>query len=105
MTTKADLVQYLHHSNFSPMVSTWTEVIDSELFDTWPGLASDLVCKHLLKYLSTTKGNLRQDQKNVRYTKKVPSPNPDTSTPSIQTHIIFLKATEVTGKIATDQTG
>ena len=105
MTTKADLVQYLHRASFSLVVSTWTQAIDSGFFATWPGLTSDLVRKKPPKSLATAKGHLRQDRKNVRSIKKVTSPNPPTRTPSIQTHIIFMKAIEVTGKIATDQTG
>ena len=105
MTTKADLVQYLHRAAFSLVVSTWTQAIDSGLFATWPGLTSDLVHKHLPKSLATAKGDLRQDRKDVRSTKKLPSTNPPTRTPSIRTHTIFMKAIEVTGNIATNQTG
>ena len=61
MTMKADLVQYLHRAIINPVVSTWTQAIDSGFFSTWPGLTSDLVRKHLLKYLATTKSHLRQD--------------------------------------------
>ena len=76
MTTKADLVQYLHCAAFIPVVSTWTQAIDYVFFVTWPGLTSDLVRKHLPKYVVTSKGHLRQDLKKANSTKKVPSPNP-----------------------------
>ena len=29
MTTKCDLVQYLHCASFNPVVSTWTKAIDT----------------------------------------------------------------------------
>ena len=34
MITKADLVQYLHHAAFRPVVYTWTQAIDSSFFAT-----------------------------------------------------------------------
>ena len=104
MKTKADLVQYLHRAAFSPVVSTWTRAIDAGFFATWPGLTSDLVRKHLPKSLATAKGHLRQDRQNIRSTQTVvaPVPVPD---PTSRTHTTFLKAIEVTGNIATDQTG
>ena len=58
ITTKADLVQYLHRTAFEPVVSTWTQAIDSGFFATWPGLTSDLVRKHLPKSIATAKGHL-----------------------------------------------
>ena len=76
MTTKAELVQYLHRASFSLLVSTWTQAIDSGFSTTWPGLTSDLVRKHLPKSLTTSKGHIHQYQINVRSTKKVPSPPP-----------------------------
>ena len=104
-TTKADLVQYLHRAAFSPLVSTWTQAINSGFFATCNGLTSDLVHKHLPNYLATAKGNLRQNRKNVRSTKKVPYLNIPIITPSILTHIIFMKEIKVAGKIATNQIG
>ena len=36
MTTKVDVVQYLHRAAFSLVFSTWTQAIDSGFFATWP---------------------------------------------------------------------
>jgi hypothetical protein len=66
MKTMRDLVHYLHRTCFSPVVKTWTAAIDAGFFTTWPGLTSTLVRKHLPKSISTAKGHLRQDRKNVR---------------------------------------
>ena len=58
MKTKADLVQYLHLCDFSPVVHTWTKAIDAGYLATWPDLTSELVRKHLPKLLATAKGDL-----------------------------------------------
>ena len=52
MTTKADLVQFLYHSAFISVVSTWTKAIDDGYFTTWPILTSKLLHKHLPKSLA-----------------------------------------------------
>ena len=54
MSSKADLIQYMHRFTFIPVVITWTQAIDAGYFSTWPGLTSDLVLKHLPKSLETT---------------------------------------------------
>ena len=51
MTTKRDLVQYLHRYAGCP-------AIQAGYFATWPGLTVELLRKHLLKSLATTKGHL-----------------------------------------------
>ena len=65
MTTKRDLVQYLHRADFSPVVSTCNKSIDAGYFATWNGLTSKLVCKHLPLSIYTTKGHLWQDCQNI----------------------------------------
>ena len=65
LSTKSDIVQYLHRSAFIPVVLTWTSAITSGFFTTWPGLTSDLVRKHFPKRLATSKGHLHQYWKNV----------------------------------------
>ena len=113
VTTKRDLVQYLHRVDFSPVVSTWTKAIDTGYFSTWTGLTSKLVRNYLPLSLSTTKGHIRQDRQNIRYTKPVlPTLIPETSSLSehdptnksqVRSNCIFIKAITVTGKISTDQ--
>ena len=58
MTTKRNLVQYLHRCAGCPNFSTWTRDIQAGYFATWPGLTVELLRKHLLKSLATTKGHL-----------------------------------------------
>ena len=76
MKTKVDLFEYLHCAAFRPVVSTWTQAINSGFFATWPGLISNLVRKHIPKSLAMAKGHLCQDWKNFRSTKKVLSTPP-----------------------------
>ena len=44
LSTKSDIMQYLHQSAFSPVVSTWTTTITSGFFTTWPGLNTSGLC-------------------------------------------------------------
>ena len=76
LSTKSNIVQYLHRSTFSPVVSTWTAAITSGFFTTWPGLTSSLVRKHFPKSLATAKCHLRQDRKNVRSTRSTSPATP-----------------------------
>ena len=114
MRTKVDLVTYLHLCAWSPVVDTWTKAIDVHHFDTWPGLTSALVRKHLPKSLPTAKGHLKMTRKNVRSTKPRDSSSPTTTVmtnagslpePHIRTNLVVVRTIELTGKLATDQTG
>ena len=117
MSTKSDLVHYLHRAAFSPVISTWTKAINAVYYTTWPGLTSQLVRKHLPKALATSQGHLRQQQRNVQSTKTTATPSIDNNTPEmttpsfpikeprVRTKMSFLKSIKVTGKISTDQTG
>jgi hypothetical protein len=48
-TNKGDFVRFLHAAAFSPVQDTWLKAIRAGHFATWPGLAEDLVRKHLPK--------------------------------------------------------
>ena len=58
MTTKLDLVCYLHRTDFIPVISTWTSAINAGYYTNWTGLASHLVRKYLPKALATAQGRL-----------------------------------------------
>ena len=109
MSTKEDLVQYLHRCVFSPVVHTWTKAIDAGYFATWSGLTSELVRKHLPKLLATAKGHLKHDRKNIRSTKlsvaTAPLVLPSQHAPPAQSHQVFVETVELTGKVSTDPTG
>jgi hypothetical protein len=57
-TNKRDLVRCLHAAAFSPVQDTWLKAIRAGHFATWPGLAEDLVRKHLPKEIGDGKGPL-----------------------------------------------
>ena len=114
MHTKVDLVTYLHLCAWSPVVDTWCNAIDRGSFTTWPGLSSPLVRKHLPKSLPTAKGHLKLTRKNLRSTQPTADPvtpptimttAPALPEPQLRTNLVVVKTIELTGKIATDQTG
>ena len=109
MSTKADLVQYLHRCAFSPVVHTWTKAIDAVFFTIWPSLTSELVRKHLPKLLATAKGHLKQYRQNIRSTKlsvaAAPLVLPSQQAPPARSHQVSVEKIKLTGKVSTDQTG
>ena len=66
---KKDLITYYHKCCFSPVVSTWIRGIENGNYCTWLGLTAHAVRKHLPKSMVTSKGHMRQQDKNVRSTK------------------------------------
>ena len=74
MTTQANLVQFLHRTAFNPVTSTCNQSIDAGYFTTCPGLMSALVHKHPPKSLTTAKGHMQQDWKNIHSTKTAITP-------------------------------
>ena len=67
--TKNDLAKFLHACCFSPTKSTFTMAIKKGNFVNWPGLTVELITKYLQPSLSTEKGHLRQERKNLQSTK------------------------------------
>jgi hypothetical protein len=79
-TTKTALIDFLHRTCFSPVISTWIQAIESGFFTTWPGLTAEAVKKYLPKSLATAKGHLKASPKNLRSTKTTPNNTPNTHT-------------------------
>ena len=65
MTTKNDLVLYLHQAEWRPVPSTLIKAIYACFYAIWLGLTAALALKHLPKTIYTSKGHLRQEQKNL----------------------------------------
>ena len=65
MTTKNDLVLYLHQAEWRPVPSTLIKAIYACFYAIWIGLTSALALKHIPKTIYTSKGHLRQEQKNL----------------------------------------
>jgi hypothetical protein len=61
-----ELIQYLQAVAFSPVPSTWIAAIQRGFSQSWPGLTTAAVRKHLPKSEATTKGHINQTRKNLR---------------------------------------
>ena len=105
MRNKSDVVHYLHNCSFVLVGTTWTKAIDAGYFSTWPGLTSELVCKHLPKSMDISKGHLQQDHQNVRSTKPPTDPPTTPYAPPVCTNKVFAQTIKFTGKVATYQIG
>ena len=110
LTTKSDIINYLHMSMFSPVKSTWVKSIRKDHFITWPGVNAPDVSKHLLPTIATAKGHLDRKRKNIRSTEKVP-PDKDvgdtTPVPEPKTNDVFIAflSADTDGTVYTDLTG
>ena len=67
--TKSELAAYLHAAAGYPTKSSFITAIKNGNFLTWPGLTPELISKHLLPSIPTTKGHLKQEQQNLRSTR------------------------------------
>ena len=63
LTTKADIVSFLHLAMFSPVKSTWIRAIQRNHFVTWPGINVTTVSKFLQPTPETAKGHLDRKMK------------------------------------------
>ena len=84
----------------------FSHAIKSNLLSTWPGLTEQLVQKYLPKCEATAKGLIRKSFKGKQSTQpREPSETPNNDLPNpTRTQIIYLQATNLAGKIYTDQT-
>ena len=80
MTTKLDLVQYLHRAALITVHLTWIKAIERGYYASWPGLTTKSVRKSLPKSIHTAKGHLRQEQKKSLIHQKKPSVIPSVMT-------------------------
>jgi hypothetical protein len=106
--TKADLVAFLHAACFSPATLTFLRAIKAGYFATWPGLTPELVTQHLPNSITSVKGHLDQQRKNVRSTK--PTPTKLSLEPSFErldqrNNVVFANIFVPTGQIYTDLPG
>ena len=107
---KQELTLFYHAACFSPTKRTFVDTIKRNAFAFWPGHTVELVNKYLPRTEATIKGHIRQQYKgkqSTRMQQEVPIITQQLP-PEIlteQTHQIFLKVTECSRKIYTDQTG
>ena len=71
MSTKEELIKYLHQCLFCPPKSTLLKAIKNNQLTTWPGLTAEAVEKYLPDSCpATDKGHMKRQQKGVRSTKE-----------------------------------
>ena len=64
--TKSEIIQFLHAACFSPVPSTWKKAIKAGYFNTWPGVTTQLIDKHLPTSEATIKGHKDQLRNNIK---------------------------------------
>ena len=121
LTSKRDIIRFLHASLFSPVKSTWLQAIKNKQFHAWPGINAGDVRKHLQPTIATAKGHLNRKRKNTRSTqisetvrKQDIAASPEhqkqldmTPLPEPKTNDVFISflATDTTGTVYSDLTG
>ena len=71
MTSKANLIQYLHQAAFSPPKATLLKALHKNQFVTWPGLTVKAVQKYLPELSpATDKGHMKRQKLGIRSTKE-----------------------------------
>ena len=70
MTSKEELIRYLHQCLFCPPKSTLLKAIKNNQLETWPGLTEEAFQKYLPdSCLVTDKGHMKRQKKGIRSTK------------------------------------
>ncbi|MFN9915112.1 MAG: hypothetical protein ACK53L_21155, partial [Pirellulaceae bacterium] len=80
---KQELATYHHASLGSPAPSTLVRAIRKGHLNTFPGLTTSLITKHLPNSMATTLGHQDQESRNVRSTRVTPPPSIATPPPDI----------------------
>ena len=69
MSSKEELVKYLHQCLFCPPKSTLFKAVSNNQLATWPGLTTDALEKYLpTSCPATDKGHMKRQQKGIRST-------------------------------------
>ena len=107
ITTNPELVQWYHATLFSPLHKTLLQAIKKVHFYIWTNLTVDLT-KHPLLFMVTRKGQMKQIQKNINYT-KTPETNPIEGEPmetlDTQYNQVFTKIIDPQQRIETNLAG
>ena len=70
MTSKEEVIKFLHQCLFCPTKSTLLKAIKNNQLTTWPGLTAEAVEKYLPESCpATDKGHTKRQQKGIRSTK------------------------------------
>ena len=70
MTSKEEIIRYLHQCLFCPPKSTLLKAIKNNQLATWPGLTTESVKKYRPdSFPATDKGHMKRQRKGIRSTK------------------------------------
>ena len=106
--TKKELAHYLSASLLGLATSTLLRAIRQKHFASWPGLTTQLLTKHLSKFLATAKANLDQESKNLQSKKINEDTVPSQELDNKKTHDIvcaIFDSNDLVSKSYSDQTG
>ena len=108
--SKQELTLFYHAECFSPTKRTFVDAIKRNAFASWPGLTLELFNNYLPRTEANIKGHIRQKYKGTQSTRlqqvgPIMTQQPPPEILTERTHQIFLKVTECSSKIYTDQTG
>ena len=110
MRNQTDLVKYPHAEAFSPVKTTWINVIQKVYFQSWPVLTAYMVKQYLPNNEITAKAHIEQVRKNTRSTRpqKTEEGGYETIIDKREGKNISLASVEHTGtprRVYTEQTG
>ena len=109
---KTKLLDFLHWAVFRPTVYSCTKAFNNNFFETWPSLTEDYVQNFLSDSINTAKGHMKTAPKHLWSTKPSPpiqheftivmTPTSPPVEPPVQTHIVYPRVVELTGKFISD---
>ena len=77
-TSLSELIQFYQSCCFSPSKATLLQAAQNGNFITWPGLSPHNIITHYKMTMTTAKGHLNQEQKNLQSTKQLYLSNGET---------------------------
>ncbi len=90
-----ELVRYHHTAAGFPTKPTWYKAVKNGQFESWPGLTSATVAKHLPKSKKTIKGHARKTRSGLRSTKLKHTNsidiNDNNKIPTVKYHDVLIK--------------
>ena len=107
--TVKDRIAFLHACAGYPAVSTWCAAINAGHYNTWAGLTSKLVRKHIKSSVPMTLGHLDNQRINLQSTKTPDQPLDNIQIPTSKQeescNAVFVSCEPATGQVFSDQTG
>ena len=109
ISTKKDIIQFIHAFLFSPEKLTWLKAIKNEQFVTWPVINTTDAAKNLTPAIATAKVHLDRNRKNIKSMQKETEEEKLDMTPSLEDKnedmLIEFLAADTNRIVYTDLTG